>query len=194
MRQLFITFGMLFLVGCAGSSSVPQTHTYLLRADVPVISGEQVAPVSVGIGRVALADYLDQGGIVLQTGPDEVRVARQHIWAEPLGSAVRIYLRDAVSTDLGYPISGDSARRQTWAYRIDVGIDQLHGSLSGDVKIDASWVIIDVANQKELVRHRFQQQSAQADDGYESLVASKKDLLNSLAAAIAASFTALNTD
>ena len=194
MRHQFIILGVLFLVGCAGSSSMPQTHTYLLRADVSAGSGELVAPVNVGIGRVALANYLDQSGIVLQTGPDEIRAARQHLWAEPLDSALRIYLRDAVSADLAYPVSGDSARRQTWDYRIDVGVDQFHGSLAGDVMIDASWIIMDTSTQKELTRHRFQQQSAQADDGYESLVASQKELLNSFAAAIAASFTALNTD
>jgi uncharacterized lipoprotein YmbA len=194
MRQLVIILGLFCLTACTGSSSIPKTHAYLLRADVQVPNGEQIAPVNVGIGRVALASYLDQSGIVLQTGPDEVHAARQHIWAEPLDDAVRIYLRDAVSAGLGYPVSGDAARRQTWDYRIDVGIDQFHGSLDGDVVIDASWIIIDTATQQQLARHRFQQTAAQSDDGYEALIAAKKSLLNELAGAIAASFIEINAD
>jgi uncharacterized lipoprotein YmbA len=194
MRQLVIILGLFCLTACTGSSSVPRTHAYLLRADVQVADGEQTAPVNVGIGRVALASYLGQSGIVLQTGPDEVRAARQHIWAEPLDDAVRIYLRDAVSDGLGYPVSGDAARRQTWDYRIDVGIDQFHGSLDGDVVIDASWIIIDTATQQQLAKHRFKQTAAQSDDGYEALIAAKKSLLNELAGAIAASFIELNAD
>ena len=115
------------------------------------------------------------------------RAARQHLWAEPLDSSIRLFLRDAISAHLGYPVSVDIGRRQSWNYRVDIRIDKWHGSLAGEADILASWVLIDVANDNELSRYRFEQTGALKADGYDALVAAQTELLDALAAAIAAS-------
>lgn len=193
MRTALLMLTVFVLAGCASSSPSPEINRYLLRAEASLPDGEQNAPVNIGIGRVALASYLDQSGIVLQTGPDEIRPARQHLWAEPLGEGIRIYLRDAMSSELGYPVSADTANRLNWNYRVDVVIDQLHGSLQGDVTIDASWKLLDVSADKTLGQFRFRRNVAQPEEGYDSLVTTQKALLNELAAAIAVSFTNMQT-
>ena len=44
----------------------------------------------------------------------------------------------------------------SWNYRVDIRIDDWHGSLAGEARTLASWVMIDVANEHELSRYRFE--------------------------------------
>ncbi len=183
----------LILAGCTmGGSAVEEPSFYLLRADTRLPDAPQPAPVSVGIGRVSIADYLAQAGIVVATSGDRVRPAHLHLWAEPLDSAIRLFLRDAISAEAGYLISADTARRGSWDYRLDIRIDEWHGSLAGDVRIRASWTLINTANDHEVAGHRFERTAMQADDGYEALVATQKRLLADLAGGIAASLVDLD--
>jgi len=187
IRSVFILTAWL-LAGCfGGGNRVSEPEFYLLRADVQLPDGPQAPAVTVGIARVSIADYLGQAGIVVASGGNQVRPARQHLWAEPLDSSIRLFLRDAISSELGYPIYGDTAKRLSWDYRIDIRIDEWHGSLEGDVKMLASWTVIDVSNDTELVRHRFERMIGMTDDGYDALVEAQKSLLSELAVAISAS-------
>ena len=76
---------------------------------------------------------------------------------------------------------------------MDIRIDEWHGYLDGEARILATWVLIDVARDKVLSRHRFEQTGALKADGYDALVAAQADLLEALATAIAASLKALNS-
>jgi len=192
MRKLaLLLLAALLLAGCSGGKKAPEPTFYLLRAEARVPDGPQNPPVRIGLNRVSIADYLGQEGIVVAISRDQVRPARQHRWAEPLDSSIRLFLRDAISSDLGYPVSADIGRRQSWQYRVDVRIDEWHGSLAGDVRIVASWLLIDVATDSELSRFRFEQTGALATDGYDALVAAQIRLLDALAAKIADSLREL---
>jgi uncharacterized lipoprotein YmbA len=170
--SLFLLTAWL-LAGCVGGGSpAPEPEFYLLRADVRLPDGPQTTAVAVGIARVAIADYLGQG---------------QHLWAEPLDSAIRLFLRDAISAELGYPIYADTAKRLSWDYQLDIRIDEWHGSLAGDVKLLAAWTVIDMSNETALSRHRFERSIGMTEDGYDALVEAHKSLLSELAVAIAAS-------
>ena len=181
----------LLLAGCAGKSPKPDPHVYLLRAQPGLPDGLQAPPVEIGISRVAVASYLAQQGIVVATTGDQVHAARQHLWAEPLDSAIRLFLQDAISARLGYLVSADAARRSSWDYRVDVRIDEWHGSLTGDVRIRASWTVFDGTKQQARADYRFEQTAAMQSDGYDALVAVQKDLLTALADAIADSLRSL---
>ena len=179
---------LLLLAGCTSIEEKPaEPSFYLLRAQAQVPDGLQNPPLEVVINRVLVADYLGQAGIVIATNEGQIRSARQHLWAEPLDSSIRLFLRDAISAELGYPISTDIGRRKSWNYRVDIRIDEWHGSLAGEARILASWVVIDVANDRELSRYRFEQAGMLNADGYDALVAAQSDLLQALAAAIAES-------
>jgi hypothetical protein len=194
MRVIFLTLIALVLYGCASSSPGPEKQHYLLRADVEIADGLQQVPARVGIGRIVLADYLNQPGIVIVTESNTIRPARQHLWAEPLDAGLRAYMRDALTARAGYPVSPDSARRLSWKYRIDIGIDQLHGSLDGDVRLVAGWVIIETATDTELAQYRFDRTTQQQDDGYDSLVVAEETLLSQLADQIAGSMQSVITE
>jgi len=83
--------------------------------------------------RVSIADYLGQSGVVVTSSGNQMRVASQHRWAEPLDSSIRLFLRDAITAERGYPIYADTSQRLSWDYQIDIRIDEWHGSLDGDL-------------------------------------------------------------
>jgi len=74
---LLITL-MAWLSACSQTPPAPAPD-YLL----PGASHSGHSPLQI---RVTLANYLDQGGIVLQLSDTELHVARQHRWAERTGS------------------------------------------------------------------------------------------------------------
>ena len=187
MRVLTILVpALLVLAGCAGGAkNVSEPTFYLLRSVARAPEGLQKPPVDVGINRVTVADYLGQQGLVVATSSGQVRPARQHLWAESLDSSIRLFLQDAISVALGYPVSADSGRRRSWQYLVDIRIDQWHGYLDGEARILASWVLIDVARDRVLSRHSFEQNGALKADGYDALVEAQTDLLDALAGAVA---------
>ena len=85
MKSLFISgllvTLMVWLSACSQTPPAPAPD-YLL----PGASHSGHSPLQI---RVSLASYLDQGGIVLQLSDTELHVARQHRWAEPLGSQLQ---------------------------------------------------------------------------------------------------------
>lgn len=180
---------ILLLAACSvgGTKAAPEPTFYLLRSEARAPDGLKKPPIDIGINRVSVADYLGQQGIVVATNGGQIRPARQHLWAESLDSSIRLFLQDAVSVELGYPVSADAGRRRSWEYLVDVRIDEWHGSLDGEARILASWVLIDVSKDRVLSRQRFERTGALKADGYDALVAAQTDLLDALAIAIAAS-------
>lgn len=86
------------LSACSQAPSAPSPD-YLL----PSASHSGHSPLQI---RVALASYLDQGGIVLQLSDTELHVARQHRWAEPLGSQLQRALTATLANETTLPEQG----------------------------------------------------------------------------------------
>ena len=180
----------LLLIACAGDPRPPETH-YVLRADTPVQTARVEAPVAIGLRSVQAATYLRQPGLVIETGANQMRAASYHQWAEPLEEGLFRFLRAEISNALGYDVSGDVVRRKQWEYGVEVRVDQLHGTLSGEALLSASWRITQGAGADEVGKYRFTQSAPLAQDGYPALVEAEIGLLRQLAAAIAASLREL---
>jgi uncharacterized lipoprotein YmbA len=175
---------VVLLVACAGSST-PRTQ-YLLRTEPAQRSGRVEAPVRIALGRVAVAPYLDQAGIVVQTQAGQVRAARQHEWAEPLNAGLRSILRAEMSEALGYDVSANPADGVHWDFTVDVYVDQLHGSMAGTAVLDASYRIAPRHGAGEVVEYRFSRSAPLPRKGYAGVVDAEADLARQLAQAIAA--------
>ena len=176
---------VVLLVGCAGSS-VPPTQ-YLLRADPAERSGRVEAPIRVGLGRLDVAPYLDQSGIVVETEAGQVQAAREHQWAEPLDAGLRSYLRAEISAALGYDVSARPANLDHWDYRVDVFVDRLHGTMAGTAVLDASYWIAPRPAAGDVAQYRFSRSAPLPREGYPGLVDAEADLARQLAQAIASS-------
>ena len=183
--RTFAAFFALLLIACAGSS--PPRTQYLLRAEPAEQSGRVEAPVLVGLGRVTVAPYLDQSGIVVETEAGQVQAAREHQWAEPLGAGLRSYLRAEMSAALGYDVSASPADLVQWDYTVDVYVDRLHGSMAGTAVLDASYRITPRPGAGDVAAYRFSRSASLPREGYPGLVDAEADLVRQLAQAIAAS-------
>jgi uncharacterized lipoprotein YmbA len=183
MKRLVIV-AILFTVGCA--SQTPELKQYLLRTDTANRFAEQDPTAVVGIGALTVASYIDGRGLVLESSNGAVRTARYHQWAEPLRESLRTFLANEIAMETGHAIRARRHGESNWKRRIDVHIDQLHGTAGGDARLVAYWAVLDSANQAVLAESGFSDSEALSGDGYDALVQAEKTLLRRLAAAIAA--------
>jgi len=185
MKNLLVIL-TVFAVGCA--SNAPEPTYYLLRTDTPGLIAE-TTPASTGIGTLTVASYIDAQGLVLESGNGEVRAARNHQWADPLRESLRSFLASEISVATGRTIGTDSYRESNWERRLDIHIDQLHGSVDGSARLVANWAVIDATNHTVLAEYSFSETEPLSADGYDALVRAEKKLLSRLADAIAATLT-----
>jgi len=187
MKQLAI-FTLLLLVGCASQS--PELTQYLLRTDGADISRQQTHPAKIGLGRVSVATYIDQPGLVLETENGQIHAARHHQWAEPLRVSLRRFLGAEISAAIGQDLEVDMPTANNWAYRVDISIDQLHGTADGGAVLMAYWVVTTLGEGGARSRYQFAATEALQHDGFDALASAEKILLTRLARAVADSLKA----
>ena len=188
MRIAALAFVTLALLACGGAS--PPRTAYLLRADPVERVGRVEGPYRVVLGRVSVAPYLDQSGLVVETEAGQVRAARRHEWAEPLADGLRSYLRAEISAALGFEVGLGRIERIPWDYTIDVYVDRLHGTMGGRAVIDAGYRITPRSRSAEIVEYRFARSMPLPSEGYSGLFDAEKELARQLALAIAQALTA----
>ena len=178
--RIICLIAALLLTAC--SSQPPVTETYLLRSQVATGAGTPVIDSGVALGHIEVASYIDQPGLVLETGDGTIHAARNHLWAEPLQISLRRYLATQISGAVGRDVGATTSAATLT--RIDVTVDQLHGNGRGAAVLVAYWQIDDKAGNKSF---RFSEQEALSGGGYGALVQAEEALLRRLADAIAAS-------
>ncbi|MFP1682244.1 membrane integrity-associated transporter subunit PqiC [Alloalcanivorax sp. C16-1] len=137
---------VLALAGCAGTPATGERQ-YLLPS-----AGQPAAHPAL-IVRVRVAGYLDQGGLVLETGPTTLTTARQHRWAEPLGAQLERALAQA--------LPGDPAGTLT------VRVTRFQGTADGQARVSGEWHFYGRENDTTGV---FDVRRPLQRDGYEELV------------------------
>ena len=183
--KFLVLLAIVLVTGC--TSSVPALNQYLLRSDVPSQFSVEKQVAMVGLGAVVVAPYIDGLGLVLENRDGEVRAARDHQWAEPLRDSLRVFIARETSVVAGQLIRAYSTGENDWQRRIDLRIDQLHGTPTGEAKLVAYWQVFDTEKRTVVSENGFSETQALRADGYEALVAAEKALLIRLAAKVAAS-------
>ena len=148
---LLITL-MAWLSACSQTPPAPAPD-YLL----PGASHSGHSPLQI---RVSLASYLDQGGIVLQLSDTELHVARQHRWAEPLGSQLQRALAATLASQTTLPELG----------KLDLQLSRFQGMQSneGDVAmITGTWQF---THEEQVQRGTIEWQGPIGGEGYAALV------------------------
>ena len=184
MTRLLTLLAMALLVACSSQPVAPTQ--YLLRSDLSQASGPLVPSDEFRFRSLVVADYIDQPGVVIETGAGEVRAARGHQWAEPLRRSLKTFLGTEVSARIGQDVLFNTGSDAATA--IDVTIDQLHGTESGDAILVAYWRLVSGAGPDRAFQ--FTRDRPLERDGYRALVAAERELLRELASAIAQSLTA----
>lgn len=180
MKTLILVFTLL-ATGCASQS--PELTQYLLRADTADSIGERL-PATTGIGQLTVSPYIDVQGLVVETSDGIVRTAHHHQWAEPLRDSLPDYLASEMFVISKKTINTHSDKESNWTLRIDIHINQLHGTADGNAKLEANWSVLDARDLSVLSENVFSDSEPLSSDGYNALFLAEKTLLRRLAGAI----------
>jgi uncharacterized lipoprotein YmbA len=187
LRAALVILAMAGLTACA--SAPPEITYYLLRPPVEEGSGAIDAPIRAGLGRVIVAPYLERtNGIQIEMRDGEIRPATQYQWAEALAAGVRWYLRAQVGERLGHQIGGGLTDRRDWDYTVDVFVERLHGTMTGEAVLVASFIVrggTTATGVSELYEYRFSESTPLSAEGYTGVVEAEKALLAEFAGRIA---------
>ncbi len=193
MEWINVCLLCVLLTACVGTDA-PEMQYYLLRADISVPANplQRRSLSNIELAPVRIAPYLQQPGLVLETGRDQITNARYHQWSEPLQFSLQNFLKHTITQAYGQEIltSEEVGQLQsTKPVRLEVTIDQLHGDMNGDVKLIASWTLsgdqAGAGKGPQSQYHQFQKNLALTQDGYPAMVEAEKQLLSALARSIA---------
>lgn len=194
MTLRLATLACLFTLVAACASSAPPLSYYRLGA--PASTGATTVDTSLPalvLERVTLADYLAQPGLVLQQGPYQLQVSRQHLWAENLDvalpQALLAALREA-STDYRYFLRGNDFVPTAVGYGLRVHFDGFHATDNGEVVASGRYQLVASANDQELANRRFTLRRDLRADGYPEVVSQLDALLDELATQLVADMDA----
>lgn len=92
--QWMILLGSLWLAACSTTS--PAVYYYTLDPLPPRTEKIAALPATtIGVGPIALPDYVDRPQMVMRTGPNQMRVNEYHRWAGELSNQItRIIARN----------------------------------------------------------------------------------------------------
>ncbi len=76
-----------------------------------------------------------------------------------------LFLRAEISKGLGYEVSASRAPGKVLDHRVDISVEELHGTLSGAARLVASWRIMGGDGAEELAAFRFARTRPLAQDG-----------------------------
>lgn len=160
---------LLAAVVAATGCTTAQPRYYLMSSVEPAKAPMSATELSLGVGPVQLADYLQRANIVTRESTSRIRVAADHKW----GAALDSHFAEVLAEDLRLRLGLRGVQVYPWQPGVQPDI-QLTMELTrfiheGDaVHLDARWRIIDRA-----ARHAaegFSQISEPASAEYDDIV------------------------
>ena len=181
-RHLVVVMATLLLSAC-GSSPVIDDHYYSLvlsASEGAAPRDVEAAPVTLVIDSVQLPAYLERRGMPMQVGPNEIKTANHHFWAEPLDEAIAKVLASDIEAHLdGVAVERDAGRHSPAGdCRLRVEIDAFQPT--NDARVVARgrfWI----ATGNTSSRHNFSFSRSLTVDGYAHAVDRLRETLRSLA-------------
>lgn len=193
-----LTVSFCLAAGCAGTSR--QARFYKLSPQTAPGAGIGEAgsrgDVAIGVGPVTLPDYLDRAQIVSRVGPNEVRYAEYHRWAERLGENIKNVLAENLSDLIGTDriVLFPWGRSSDISFQVKVAIRRFEGTLGGDAVLDAHWSIVSGKGGRELLTRKSTIEEPVQGEQYEALVAAQSQALGRLSKEIAEAIESLQKE
>lgn len=184
-KILCIMWAGLALCGCASPGVT--LHYYLLDEGSAGPVSAPVQGAAILLETPQLPAYLRQDGLVMQTAPHELRISRQHLWAQSPAEGIEAVLRSELNHRLQHyqvigphaPIAGEES------YRLEVEVIHLLTGYDAVVRLEAQYWLTD-NNGRALKSGHSRLQLAMEKDGYRHAVAQMRTLLSQLCQQIAA--------
>ncbi len=188
-RLMAALLGVMVLSGCVslgGSGSAAPEQYYLLTAKASI--QEPRTRLSLGVGPVRVAPFLDRTGVVAHNTQGEVEFSLTHRWAEPLVDGIQRVLVQNLEALSGARVSSFPWSRATapdLALRLDV-LD-LNRRPDGVAILEVNWVLENRRDDTliEARRDGFMIPTDGNPDDYAALVSAYSELLVQLAGRVA---------
>lgn len=176
--------------GCLGGTA-PTRYYVLAAVDGPVVSSDRA--LSVAVGPLSLAGYLDRPQIVTRPAADKIDLAEFDQWGEPLRDAIVSVLAEDLSRQLpAAKISTFPWRSlETVRYQVVVSVTRFDGPAAGDTALEARWRILDAASGKEAAAKTTRLAEPAGGAGYSMIASAMSRALGVLSRDIAQTLLAL---
>jgi uncharacterized lipoprotein YmbA len=142
MRQCCVVILIVYLLAACAAS--PPTHYYTLSLPTSAEPAAGGAPsYRVAVGPVTVPELVDRPLMVLQTGSNEVVIAEQHRWAEPLKSEIPRVVAANLARELGNPwsVSARLNAARDADFRVSIDIQRFESTLNDAATVEALWAI-----------------------------------------------------
>jgi len=164
----------------ASCGSPPRERFYTLEAPEPPVAAPDAATVAVG--PVSVPEMVDRPQFVVRVSANQVAIAEQARWAEPLKSAIARVVAANLAKDLGartlaQPRNGDAD------YRVILDVQRFESTLGEAVLLDAQWTVVGPKGARRSGRST-QRERVQGRD-YDALAAAHSAALAKLSGEIA---------
>jgi hypothetical protein len=143
--------------------------------------------VAIGVGPVALPEYLNRSQIVSRQGENQLQLAEFDRWAEPLGKNFTRVLVLNLSTLL----STDRMALHPWNrstpidYQVIVDVARFEAGPDEKISLLARWSIVDAGKRETLLMRKSSFSEPIASDGYQATIASMSRAVAALSREIA---------
>jgi uncharacterized lipoprotein YmbA len=143
--------------------------------------------VALGVGPVALPEYLNRTQIVTRAGENQLQLAEFDRWAEPL---TRSFTRVLV-LNLSTLLSTDRIALHPWnrstpiEYQVTVDVARFEAGRDGTASLLVRWSIVDGVQRRTLLMRKSIFSEPITSEGYEATVASMSRLVGALSREIA---------
>jgi uncharacterized lipoprotein YmbA len=167
-----------FLLAACGAP--PRERFYTLDAPEPPAAAE--APYSIAVGPVSVPELVDRPQFVVRVGANQVAIAEQARWAEPLKSAIARVVAANLAKELGaralaQPRNGDAD------YRVLIDVQRFESTPGEAVLLDAQWTLIGPKGSRRSARSTVRERVQGRD--YDALAAAHSAALAKLSREVA---------
>jgi uncharacterized lipoprotein YmbA len=176
---------LLLLAACGGT---PPTQFYTL-SNMQLPPRDAVTPkTTVGVGPVALPEYLDRPQIVTRASGNRMMLADFSSWVEPIkGMFTRVLVQNLSSLLATENVVALPQRRPTpLDYQVEVDVIRFDADLKSRAVLDANWKVYGKNGDRLLEEGRSTiVEPAAEPDSYEAVVAALSSALGQMSSAIA---------
>ena len=191
-RHLVAVATIVLVTACSMLSPQPdRSRFFVLTAmappDVPSTTSDGSRPLTLALGPVRLAPYLDRNDLAIRLSADEIRYSDGERWAEPLERNVTNVLAVNLSRLLA-PVRVVAYPQPPGlrpAYQIEIEIGRLDTTRAGEAALAAHWTIEDLGTRDLLASRDSYLTRAAAGAGTPAAVAVLSGVLAELSQEIA---------
>lgn len=182
MKRIF-----LLIIICAvatGGCGNPYPEFYTLSPSGPIPKNRGTG---IGVGPVILAEYVDRQNLVVQTSPNKIEVAENHLWAGTLDDSIERVL----SINIGRRLGTGNVRTYPWLrdseidFQVTMDIHEFMAGADGYAHLEATWRVYSLPGRRLVASRNHTGSEPIPEENFEAMVAAQSKLLEGLSEDIA---------